>query len=67
MSHKIVDYPFWIVFSFVFFINRWNETTRLKFYYVIARYILAVNEWFCNLITMQLNEVDLSYQKLMKY
>ena len=38
----------------------------LKFYYVITLYILLVNEWFGNAITMHLNKVDLLYQRVLK-
>ena len=38
----------------------------LKFYYVITLYILSVNEWFGNAITMHLNKVDLLYQRVLK-
>ena len=39
----------------------------LMFYYVINLCILLVNEWFGNTITIHLNEVDLLYQRVLKY
>ena len=36
---------------------------ELKFEYVITLFILPVNEWFCNAMTINLNKVDPLYQK----
>ena len=39
----------------------------LKFYHVITLCILSVNGWIFNAITMHFNEIDLLYQKALKY
>ena len=39
----------------------------LKFYHVITLRILSVNGWIFNAMTMHFNEIDLLYQKTLKY
>ena len=39
----------------------------VKFYHVVTIYILSVNGWFFEGITMRYNQVDLLYQHALKY
>ena len=39
----------------------------LKVYHVITLCILPVNGWIFNAITLSFNEIDLLYQKALKY
>ena len=39
----------------------------VKFYHVVTRYILSVNGWFFEGITMRYNQVDLLNQHALKY
>ena len=57
---------FWLVIHIGHF-HKINETMGVKFYHVVTRYILSVNGWFFEGITMRYNQVDLLYQHALTY